>query len=166
MTKRTLKRRKLDKQATLRAFEIRMMALDMGIFEQLEDKWISSFDVFDTSPHCEMEAEIESRYGTELDKPLYRLYRVCLERGITPRGVTSERVRAGMRMAALPNEELPYVMYCGRHSGFRHKKRNVFALAPCDKRYLENQKKDQFGRLRKKDLFVESTLSSSKEHEA
>ena len=148
MPKRTLKRRKLNKNATLRAFEIRMMALPDATIQQLEDKWISSFDVFDTQPHCEMESEIDVRYGTDVDSPLLRLYRVCLFRGVTPRGVTSERVRCGMRLAALPEEELPFLVYCGKHISFHKKTRNIFALAPCDKRYFENELKDQFGRER------------------
>ena len=47
---------------------------------------------------------------------------------------------------------------------YQRLRRDIGDMAPCDKRYFENQKKDQFGQLRKKDLFVESTISSSKEH--
>ena len=125
-----------------------MMSLHDDIFKRLEDKWLSSCDVYDTIPHLDCEAEIEVRYSSVVDSSIFRLYRVCIERGVTPRGITSERIRAGERMAALPVEELDCIVYCGIHNSFALKKRTIFGLSPQDRRYVDMQesKKDQYGR--------------------
>ena len=150
MAKRVLKRRKINKQATLRAYEIRMMSLSDNIIEQLEDQWLSSYDVFDTIPHIDCGSEVDLRYKSDVDNSIFRLYRVCLERGVTPRGITSERIRAGERMAALPNEELDCIVHCGIHNSFTLKKRTVFGLSPQDRRYIDMEEaKDQYGRTNK-----------------
>jgi len=150
MAKRVLKRRRVDKLASLRAYEVRMMSLSDNIFEQLEDQWLSSYDVFDTISHIDCQSEIDVRYKSDVDNSIFRLYRVCLERGVTPRGITSERIRAGERMAALPNEELDCIVYCGIHNSFALKKRTVFGLSPQDRRYIDMEEaKDQYGRTNK-----------------
>ena len=148
MAKRTLKRRKINKNASLRALEIRLMSLPHEIINQCENRWLSSFDMFDTIPHCEMMHEIDIRYQKDIDNPILRLYRVCVARGIQPRGISSVRVRAGRRLAALPIEEMEFELFVGTHNSFSKKKRSILALAPEDKRYFDNQFKDQFGRIR------------------
>jgi len=148
MTKRVLRRRKLNKNASLRALEIRLMSLPDDIIKVCDDMWLSSFDMFDTIPHCEMMHEIDVRYEKNIDNPILRLYRVCLARGMQPRGVSSVRVRAGKRLASLPAEEMEFELFVGTHNSFSKKKRSVFALAPEDKRYFDNQFKDQYGRNR------------------
>ena len=147
-TKRTLRRRKLNRNASYRALEIRLMSLPQEIINVCEDKWLSGYCVFDTYPHSEMQHEIDVRYETDVDNPLMRLYRVCLARGIQPRGISSERIRAGSRMAALPEEELKNTLFVGAHCSFNGRKRSVFALAPEDKRYYDCEHKDQFNRNR------------------
>ena len=103
--------------------------------------------MYDTIPHIDCESEVDLRYKSDVDNSIFRLYRVCLERGVTPRGITSERIRAGERMAALPNEELDCIVHCGIHNSFTLKKRTVFGLSPQDRRYvdMEEAKKDQHG---------------------
>ena len=43
-----LKRRILDKQATLQAYENRLKSLDLDILKNLENKYVSSYDIYDT----------------------------------------------------------------------------------------------------------------------
>ena len=145
-TKRTLRRRKLNRNASYRALEIRLMSLPDEIINVCEDKWLTSYCVFDTYPHSEMQNEIDVRYRTDVDNPLMRLYRVCMARNIQPRGISSERIRAGQRLASLPEEEKEFTLFVGAHCSFNGKKRSVFALAPEDKRYHDCEHKDQFGR--------------------
>jgi len=145
-TKRVLRRRKLNRNASYRALEKRLMALPDKIINVCHDKWLTAYCVFDTYPDCEMQNEIDVRYGTDVDNPLMRLYRVCIARNIQPRGITSERIRGGKRLASLPEDELRETLFVGAHCSFNGRKRSVFALAPEDKRYYDCEHKDQFGR--------------------
>ena len=128
-----MKRRKLNIQSTLNAYENRLKNLPDAEFEVLKDKFLSSFDIYDTFYPSHFLEQFEHRFGTHLDAPIWRLMRVCIEKNIIISGLTSERVLHGNRIAALP--EGAKTIYVGPHNSFLNKKRIIFSLHPVDKRY-------------------------------
>ena len=102
--KRILKRRKLNLEATLNAYENRIKSLPREDLLALENAWLSSYDVWDTIPFDKMEEEIRKRHGTSLDNNAYRLFQVVTEKEIPIAGITSERQSNGTYIAQIPVE--------------------------------------------------------------
>ena len=78
-----LKRRTIDKQGTLQAQENRLKSLDLDILKNLENKYVSSYDIYDTYTVDDMEEQLEIRKDTHLDSVVFRLYEVCLSRQLS-----------------------------------------------------------------------------------
>lgn len=136
---RKLIRRKLNKTATLRAYELRMRSLPLEALKELENKFISSYDLYDTFNKDEIAEQIELRRDKDIDNSAFRLAHVCRERGVELVGVTSERIRNGKPLAALglPNRNrLDDVVYVGQTNSFCKKQpHKTLSLLPRDKRY-------------------------------
>ena len=137
--KRILKRRKINLEATLNAYENRIKSLSKEDILVLENAWLSSYDVWDTIPFAKMEGEIQKRHGTTLDNNAYRLFQVATEKLIPIAGITSERQSNGSYIAEIPQEggrSQTKVVFIGAHNSFCGKKASVFSILPIDKRYL------------------------------
>ena len=137
--KRILKRRKLNLEATLNAYENRIKSLPREDLLALENAWLSSYDVWDTIPFDKMEEEIRKRHGTSLDNNAYRLFQVVTEKEIPIAGITSERQSNGTYIAQIPVEggrAQTKVMFVGAHNSFCGKKASLFSILPIDKRYV------------------------------
>ena len=65
--KKTYRRKKLDIVKTLKAYENRIMSLPRDEFEVLRDKYISSYEVWDTFQNDEILQELRMRHGTKFD---------------------------------------------------------------------------------------------------
>lgn len=137
--KRILKRRKINLEATLNAYENRIKSLSKEDILVLENAWLSSYDVWDTIPFAKMEEEIQKRHGTALDNNAYRLFQVATEKLIPIAGITSERQSNGSYIAEIPQEggrSQTKIVFIGAHNSFCGKKASVFSILPIDKRYL------------------------------
>ena len=135
-----LKRRTLDKQATLQAYENRLKSLDLDILKNLENKYVSSYDIYDTYTVDDMEEQLEIRKDTHLDSVVFRLYEVCLTRGVQLRGVTSHRKIYGEYISAIPDPDFDREKDCvfvGQHNAFHLTRAHpVFSIQVVDKRYV------------------------------
>ena len=89
--KKTYRRKKLDIVKTLKAYENRIMSLPRGEFEVLRDKYISSYEVWDTFQNDEILQELRMRHGTKFDNIAFRLYLVARVKGIPLKGITSQK---------------------------------------------------------------------------
>ena len=63
----------IDKEATLKAYSARINSLPMEAFIELEGKFISAYDIWDTYRGEELREQIEMRRGTLLDSVVFRL---------------------------------------------------------------------------------------------
>ena len=133
--KRRLKRRTLDLERTLLAYEQRMLAMPREEFEKIRDKYLSSFQIYETYSGNDLKENRELRRGTHLDNSTFRLSEVAEQRGVPIRGITSQRKADGKRIAALSSEEEQHILYVGRHNAFTNDKSNSFSLTRFDKRY-------------------------------
>ncbi len=132
------KRRLIDKKASLRAYEARMHTLSDETMQKLANKWIASFEMYDTYPIDD--EEIDRRYDSFLDNSTFRLAWVCKARNIPIRGCTSSKMLRGQRIAAIREEELDSIVYVGPHCAFFPNFRSsVFSLRAEDKRYVSRQ---------------------------
>ena len=141
-TKRKIRRRQLDLVRTLNAYEMRIRSIPRNKLLELEDAWLSSFELWNTVLASQFEEEYNMRRDNpNLDNCVLRLASVCLEKGINIRGCTSERKRYGEFVASLADEkprEEQKIIFCGAHSSFHHKKRHpLFSIQPHDKRYYK-----------------------------
>ena len=136
--RRKFERKKIDWSRTLKSFECRMMSLDLEVLRGLENKFLSSYEVFDT--FLATSDEILDRYDdSNLDGHVWRLAHVCLQRDIKIRGITSARMIHGKRSAALPENELKNIVFVGRVNNFCHLiPHPIFKLGIHDMRYLNN----------------------------
>ena len=136
MKRRKFERKKIDWPRSLKAFECRMLCMDLKDFLGLENKFLSSYDVFDT--FLADNDEISDRYEhANLDGHVWRLAHVCLQRDVKIKGITSARVIRGKRCAALPENELKNTVFVGRVNNFQNiVPHHSFKLLPIDKRYL------------------------------
>jgi len=110
-----------------------MMCLAEEEFKPLENKWLQSYDIFQTYIHNDQ--EIEDRYNTHLDSHIFRLAHALNERGISFKGITSAKHLNGKRIAAVPDEE--NLFYVGEHNSFRQRSATLFSLRPEDKRRVD-----------------------------
>lgn len=124
-------RRILDKKRTLRAFTCRFLAIPQAQIEELQGKWLSSYDIFDT--YFIDDDEISQRNKTELDHHIWRLAYLCLKRGVRPRGLVSARIHHGEKIASIPQNEAHLMVHVGRGS------KSEFRLKCQDKRYFKLQ---------------------------
>ena len=130
------KRRVIDKKASLRAYEARMHTLSDETMERLANKWIASFEMYDT--YGIDDEEIDRRYDDFMDNSTFRLAWVCKQRNIPIRGCTSSRRVRGKRIAAIREDELEDIVYVGPHCAFfPNFKSSVFSLRAEDKRYAQ-----------------------------
>jgi len=129
-------RRTMNKTASLRAYEARMHTLTDDTMQGLINKWIASFEMYDT--YSINDPEIDRRYGSSLDNSCFRLARVCKARGIEIKGVTSSRVVKGTRIAAIKEDEINDIVYVGSHVSFQNFRSSVYSLRAQDKRYQKN----------------------------
>ena len=134
--KRRLKRRTLDLERTLLAYEQRMLAMPREEFEKIRDKYLSSFQIYETYSGNDLKENRELRRGTHLDNSTFRLSQVAEKRGVPIRGITSQRKANGKRIAALSSEEEQHILYVGRHNAFTQDKSSAFSLTRFDKRYV------------------------------
>lgn len=117
--RRKFERKKIDWSRTLKAFECRMMSLDVDALRGLENMFL--YD------------------DKNLDGHVWRLAHVCLQRDIKIRGITSARMIHGKRSAALPENELKNIVFVGRVNNFCHLiPHPIFKLGIHDMRYLNN----------------------------
>ena len=141
--KRKLRRRVLNKEQSLKAYEARMRALPEETIMELDGKYLSSLDVFDT--YNIDDPEIDRRYESFLDNSCFRLAHVCKARNIKILGVTSTRIMQGQRIAAVLPEYIDKIKYVGGHCGcsFHNLRSSVFSLRPEDKRYEPPSKENE-----------------------
>ena len=137
--KRVFVKRVLDIQRTLLAYEQRMMVLSIEEFSKIEDKYLSSFDIFETYSGIELRDAREQRRGTHLDNSTFRLSEIADRRGIPIRGVTSQKQSKGYRFAALSEEEQKEVYYVGPNSSFTGDRCNVFSISRLDRRFVDDE---------------------------
>ena len=146
-TKRKIRRRQLDLVRTLNAYEMRIRSIPRDKLLELEDGWLSSYELWNTVLASQFDEEYHIRRDNpNLDSCVLRLASVCLEKGINIRGCTSERKRYGVFVASLADEkprEEQKIIFCGSHSSFHHKTRHsLFSIQPHDKRYYNDSNND------------------------
>ena len=73
-------KRVLDIQRTLLAYEQRMMIVPIEQFSIIKDKYLSSFDIFETYSGIELQDAREQRRGTHLDNSTFRLSEIAQRR--------------------------------------------------------------------------------------
>ena len=137
--KRVFVKRVLDIQRTLLAYEQRMMVLSIEEFSKIEDKYLSSFDIFETYSGTDLQDAREQRRGTHLDNSTFRLSEIAQRRGVRIRGVTSQKQSKGYRFAALSEEEQKQVYYVGQNSSFTGDRCNVFSISRLDRRFVDDE---------------------------
>ena len=133
------RRRTIDQERTLRAFECRFLAMPQTKVEELNNKWLSSYDIYDL--YFIDDDEITQRYNTKLDSHIWRLAYLCLQRGVRPRGIVSARIKHGQRIASVPRNERHLIKHVGRGSVLLKAEPCEFSLLVCDKRYVEPERK-------------------------
>ena len=136
-----LKNRKMNKPASLRAYELRMHTLTDEAMLALDNKWIASFEMYDT--YTINDPEIDRRYESFLDNSCFRLAQVCKARGVNIKGVTSTRIIKGIRIAAIKADELSEIVYVGPHISFQNFRSSIFSLRVEDKCFEKNVLQDQ-----------------------
>ena len=134
-------RRKLDQEATLAAYTNRLLSFRPEIFEPLKGCWLSSYDIWDSYTREQLiESELDLRRFTNLDNNVLVLFHVCVQLGINVLGITSDRLKNGNYIAAIPvsgGRECASVIYVGEHNAFAKKRRHqTFILLAQDKRYV------------------------------
>ena len=134
-------RRKLDLEATLAAYTNRLLSIRPEIFESLNGCWLSSYDMWDSYTREQLiESELDLRRFTKLDNNVLVLFHVCVQLGINVLGITSDRLKNGIYIAAIPisgGRECASVIYVGEHNAFAKKRRHQkFSLLAQDKRYV------------------------------
>ena len=134
-------RRKLDLEATLAAYTNRLLSIRPEIFESLNGCWLSSYDMWDSYTRQQLiESELDLRRFTKLDNNVLVLFHVCVQLDINVLGITSDRLKNGNYIAAIPvsgGRECASVIYAGEHNTFAKKRRHpTFSLLAQDKRYV------------------------------
>jgi len=135
---RTLRRRKLNVQSTLNAFEQRIRALSQTKLMELENSWLSSYELWDTVAETSMTEEYAARRGTDLENNVFRLFHIARDRGVNVLGVTSERQCAGEYVAEIPTpggRSVSKIIYAGKNNSFTGRKAGIWSILPRDKRY-------------------------------
>jgi len=139
--KKTYRRKKLDIVKTLKAYENRIMSLPQDEFEVLRDKYISSYEVWDTFQNDEILEELRMRHGTKFDNIAFRLYLVARVKGIHLKGITSQKKLRGKRAGALKEGESEEkdCFYVGPALNFENRdklERSVFSMRYEDRRFI------------------------------
>jgi len=138
--KKKFVRRQLDRLKTLKAYENRIKLLPDEEFNLIRGKWLCDFQIWDRVPAEELDDEIEMRYGREdIDNHVWRLCYVAKLRNVPIRGVTSTRIKQGIRIAAMDEADLEHMYFVGNHYGFQarqYKANQTFSVLRHDKRYV------------------------------
>ena len=135
--KRVFVKRVLDTQRTLLAYEQRIMLLPIEEFSKIEDKFLSSFEIFETYRGIDLQDTREQRRGTHLDNSTFRLSEIAERRGVRVRGVTSQKKSKGCRFAALSEEEEEHIFYVGPNSSFTRDRTSCFSICRLDRRFVD-----------------------------
>ena len=134
-------KRPIDLPASLDKYEARMRRLvseDATFLQPLDDVWLGTFDIYGYISKSMMEMPLcEDCYSL-------RLFRVCEDHGVRPRGIITVRktrnediIREVHEMGTtMPRCELP-VVYVGRYSYFSGHEASAWGPLHCDRVLLD-----------------------------
>lgn len=131
--KSTSIRRVVDMKATLETYMQRIKRLPKNKFQQLENKWLSTFDIFSTIKADGLNSV--SLFIFE-NVPAIHLMLYCKQLGVNVCGVTSERKQNGRYICKERANEENDIVYVGKFSYFSasslSKQTSEFALRRSD----------------------------------
>lgn len=132
-TPSAVRRKELDRPATLARYEKRIREMPDSSFAELQDAYLSTFDCY-----CNIHDDVPN------ERPLCNhavvLMRVARSRGFNVLGVTSERSEHGEHCVQLPpphDRSHTPVVYVGKYNYFTKNKSSKWRLLPRDKAFRE-----------------------------
>ena len=143
-TPRSKRRRakKLDGEATLRAYVERMQSLDRETMSDLEGAWLSTFDLYGSLSWEDAKETVPDRMICNATL----LMHVARQNGVRVLGCCSERKTRGRYICSELGGEprsMCKVVYVGQYNYFSdHMSHPIFSVKRCDKRYDDDDEED------------------------
>lgn len=132
--KRVRRRRRIDKEGTIRAYRARLAALDPAAFRELDGAYLSTYGVYNTVADPDVCHERMKRCNAVV------LLQLARSLGVAVRGVTSERRSAGKYLCDRLLDGEPRasakIVYVGQYNYFTNKVPHpLFSIRAADKVY-------------------------------